>query len=141
MFCPNCGKEIDSEEKQCCFCGSSLLQTDKVNPQESIKTFILKVGRCIVDIDTCLGFFIAIGIVVFCWIAILISFIPNEYGYFESIKDTPLLLIVSIAAPIIVLIFITLTKYFAYLFIDIKDVLNEINKELKSLKDEKMSKM
>lgn len=49
-YCPNCGKEISSEDKFCAFCGTSLLTspTSHLSPSSVTPTFKAKAGEFIV---------------------------------------------------------------------------------------------
>lgn len=141
MFCPNCGKEIDDKETSCYFCGANLKEKDKPNISNSIKSFILHAGRLIVDIDTSIGILGAIIVMLLFWMAIIGAFIPDEHGYFEYIREVPMLAILSFVLPVIILFFIVITKYVIYLLIDIRDSLHKIENNLQRNNDEKVPKM
>jgi len=133
MFCPNCGKELDEDATNCKFCGKNLNEPEKGIDQEptTLKNFILSAGRVLVDIDTAIGIGLAVLVMLIFWIGILGSFIPDENGYLESIRAVPVFMILSFLLPIVILIFVVLTKYITYLLIDIRDSLVEIKQQNK----------
>lgn len=144
MFCPNCGKELAEDVTVCEYCGNDLTvmeieETSSKKDSNSLKDFILYAGRTLVDFDTACGIGLAILVIIIFWIAILGAFLPDENGYFESIKYTPIWFIMSIILSIIILIWVVISKYIIYLLIDIRDSLAAIKSQNKENKDEIMS--
>lgn len=133
MFCPNCGKELEEDITICKFCGRDLKEPDKKIKKEPItlKGLILCAGRVLVDVDTALQIGFAVLVMGIFWLGILGSFIPDENGYFESIRAVPIFMILSIIIPIIILIFVVITKYIIYLLIDIRDSLQDLKQSHK----------
>ena len=134
-FCTNCGAEINVDDDKCSRCGCKLGEIKEKEENyklNSIKNFILKYGRILFDIDTCIWFVFTGLITLFLLLAFIGSFLPNEDGYFENISAAPWIIVLAIIIPIIILVAIILIKYFVYLLIDIKDTLKNIKSNLKN---------
>lgn len=138
MFCPDCGKELDEDITICDGCGYDFLKqksesefVENKRDDGSIKTFILNTGRLLIDFDTVCGIVFAILVAMTFWSTVIGSFIPDKNGYLENIRTVPLFMILAIVVPIIILIWIVLTKYILYLLIDIRDSLVELKQQNK----------
>ncbi len=120
-YCPNCGSEIEQESNSCPNC--------KDKPKFSlawVKDFVLKWGRFLIDIDTCILFFGICLITLLLVLAFVISYFPNDVGYFELVKLAPALFIIMIIVPIILTLVVVMYKFFVYLAISVCDSLKAI---------------
>lgn len=123
-YCPNCGSEIENGNDICQSCKE--LKSTQTHSLMWIKDFVIKWGRFIVDIDTCILFFGICLITLILGITFLISYFPNDVGYFELVKLAPLLFVFMVVVPIILTLVVVFYKFFVYLAISMCDSLKTI---------------
>jgi hypothetical protein len=114
----------DNQENNCTYPPESFVP----NPEEghTIKNFVLKWGRNIVDIMVLLGF-IGAGFIFFIggigFINALFQTNNNPYANFIAFIYGLIVLIL----PLIIIVFTILSNYFLYLLIDMRDSLKKLS--------------
>ena len=96
-----------------------------------IKNFVLKAGRFLIDFNSILELILLIIITIICS-TFAFNILKEYFLYGPLSKFGEYSILIAIALyiiPIILLIFFVLTNYLLYLFIDIRDNLEEIKKE------------
>lgn len=117
-FCNKCGYEYKENETVCPKCNDEKLNEYK---ESSIKNFILRIGRFIVDFNVIIGFCIAILIGIFILFTAFIALLPTDNGLYDNSGFAIISIILAVLIPIIIIFGVIIANYFLYLLIDIRD--------------------